>query len=75
MLAASVWADPSENKYIGNFKSSDVGLEVKADMLNNLPLILDDTSQKDKKIEENFERIVYDLCSGQGKPGPTKNWG
>lgn len=75
MLAASVWADPSENKYIGNFKSSDVGLEVKADMLNNLPLILDDTSQKDKKIEENFERIVYDLCSGQGKTRSNKELG
>lgn len=75
MLAASVWADPSENKYIGNFKSSDVGLEVKADMLNNLPLILDDTSQKDKKIEESFERIVYDLCSGQGKTRSNKELG
>lgn len=75
MLAASVWANPSENKYIGNFKSSDVGLEIKADMLNNLPMILDDTSQKDKKIEENFERIVYDLCSGQGKTRSNKELG
>lgn len=75
MLAASIWADPSENKYIGNFKSSDVGIEVKADMLNNLPMILDDTSQKDKKIEENFERIVYDLCSGQGKTRSNKELG
>lgn len=75
MLAASVWADPAENKYIGNLKSSDVGLEVKADMLNNLPMILDDTSQKDKKIEENFERIVYDLCSGQGKTRSNKELG
>lgn len=75
MLAASVWADPGENKYIGNFKSSDVGLEVKADMLNNLPMILDDTSQKDRKIEENFERIVYDLCSGQGKTRSNKELG
>lgn len=75
MLAASVWADPAENRYIGNFKSSDVGLEVKADMLNNLPMILDDTSQKDKRIEENFERIVYDLCSGQGKTRSNKELG
>ena len=75
MVAASVWADPAENKYIGNFKSSDVGLEVKADMLNNLPLILDDTSQKDRRIEENFERIVYDLCSGQGKTRSNKDLG
>lgn len=75
MLAASVWANPVENKYIGNFKNSDVGLEIKADMLNNLPMILDDTSQKDKKIEENFERIVYDLCSGQGKTRSNKELG
>ncbi len=75
MIAASVWADPAENKYIGNFKNTDVGLEIKADMLNNLPLIIDDTSQKEKKIEENFEKIVYDLCSGQGKTRSNKELG
>ncbi len=75
MLAASVWADPSEKAYLGNFRNTDVGLEAKANMLNNLPLILDDTSQRNKKYQEDFEGIVYDLCSGKGKTRSNKDLG
>ena len=45
MLAASVWANPAESAYIGDFKTTDVALEAKANMLNHLPMILDDTSK------------------------------
>ena len=69
MLGASVWANPGESRYIGDFKTTDVALEAKSDMLNNLPLILDDTSKVSAKIRDNFEGIVYDLCSGKGKSG------
>lgn len=75
MVAASVWANPSENAYIGDYKTTDVALEAKADMLNNLPLILDDTSRTSKKLSENFEGIVYDLCSGKGKSRSNKELG
>lgn len=75
MLAASVWADPTENQYIGDFKSTEVSLEVRCDMLNNLPLILDDTSKVSSRIKENFEGLVYDLCSGKGKSRSDKNLG
>ena len=75
MLAASVWADPDESRYIGDFKSTDVALEAKADMLNNLPLILDDTSKTSSRIRENFEGVVYYLCSGKGKSRSNKNLG
>lgn len=75
MLAASVWANPDDSVYIGDYKSTDVSLEVKADMLNHLPLILDDTSQVGNRIKENFEGIVYDLCSGKGKSRSNKELG
>lgn len=75
MLAASVWADPDENAYIGDYKTTDVALEAKADMLNHLPLILDDTSKKNRKIEDNFEGLVYDLCSGKGKSRSNRELG
>lgn len=75
MLAASVWADPDENAYIGDYKTTDVALESKADMLNHLPVILDDTSKKNRKIEDNFEGLVYDLCSGKGKSRSNKELG
>ena len=75
MLAASVWANPDESQYIGDFKTTDVALEAKADMLNHLPMMLDDTSKTSSRIRENFEGIVYDLCSGKGKSRSNKELG
>lgn len=75
MLAASIWADPDENVYIKDYKGTEVGLEASCDLLNNLPLILDDTSKKNRKIEDNFEGLVYDLCSGKGKTRSNKELG
>lgn len=75
MLAASVWANPDESRYIGDFKTTDTALEARADMLNNLPMMLDDTSKTSSRIRENFEGIVYDLCSGKGKSRSNKELG
>lgn len=75
MLACSVWANPDGNQYIGDYKSTDVALEVMADMLNNLPVLLDDTSNATRKIVEDFENIVYRLCSGKGKSRSNKELG
>ncbi len=75
MLAASVWANPSDSQYIGDFKSTEVQLEVRADMLNHLPMILDDSSKVSARIRENFEGFVYDLCSGKGKSRSNKELG
>lgn len=75
MLAASVWANPDESRYIGDFKTTDVALEAKADMLNHLPMFLDDTSKVSNRIRDNFEGVVYDLCSGKGKSRSNKDLG
>lgn len=75
MLACSVWANPDESQYIGDFKTTDVALEAKADMLNNLPMMLDDTSKTSARVRDNFEGIVYDLCSGKGKSRSNKELG
>ena len=75
MLAASVWANPDESAYIKDYKGTEVGLEAISDLLNHLPLILDDTSKKNRRIEENFEGLVYDLCSGKGKTRSNKEIG
>lgn len=75
MLACSVWANPDESQYIGDFKTTDVALEAKADMLNHLPMMLDDTSKTSARIRDNFEGIVYDLCSGKGKSRSNKELG
>ena len=75
MISASVWANPGESQYIGDFKTTDVALEAKADMLNNLPMILDDTSKTSARIRDNFEGVVYDLCSGKGKSRSNRELG
>jgi hypothetical protein len=38
-------------------------------------MILDDTSKKNRRIEENFEGVVYDLCSGKGKTRSNRDIG
>lgn len=75
MLAASIWADPAESKYIGDFKTTDVALEAKSNLLNHLPLMLDDSSKVSSRIRDNFEGVVYDLCSGKGKSRSNKELG
>lgn len=75
MVAASVWANPSDSQYIGDFKSTEVQLEVRADMLNHLPMLLDDSSKVSARIRDNFEGFVYDLCSGKGKSRSNKELG
>lgn len=75
MLAASVWANPADNQYIGDFKTTDTQLEIRADLLNHLPMMLDDTSKVSSRIRDNFEGVVYDLCSGKGKSRSNKELG
>ena len=75
MLAASVWANPDENAFVGDYKSTETALEAKADMLNHLPMLLDDTSNQNRRLAENFESLVYVLCSGKGKTRSNKDIG
>ena len=75
MVAASIWADPEEHQYIGNFDQTPVGMEVRADLLNSLPMMLDDTSNATRWTKEDFERLIYMLCSGKGKTRSNKNLG
>nr|DAS46199.1 MAG TPA: active helicase ring shaped helicase [Caudoviricetes sp.] len=75
MLAASVWANPDENAFIGDYKSTETALEAKADILNHLPMLLDDTSNQNRRLAENFESLVYVLCSGKGKTRSNKDIG
>lgn len=75
MVATSIWANPDESAYIGDFKTTEVALEAKADMLNHLPMVLDDTSKTSSRIRDNFEGMVYDMCSGKGKSRSNKELG
>ena len=75
MIAASVWANPSEAQFIGDFKTTETSIEARCDMLNNLPLMLDDSSKADKRIADNFENLIYSLCGGKGKSRSNRDIG
>ena len=75
MLAASIWADPAGYRYITDFKSTDVSLELRADFLNHLPLMLDDTAMVKEKYNDDFSKLIYSLASGKGKSRSNTNLG
>ena len=74
-IAASVWGNPSPGAYVGNFRSTDTSLETRADMLNNFPMILDDSKNASQYIRDNYETLIYNLCSGKGKARSNKDLG
>ena len=67
MVAASVFADPSEGKYITDSYSTQNAFEIRLDILNHLPLMMDDLSKVRDKLNDNFTDLIYLLCSGRGK--------
>ena len=75
MVATSIWANPGENKYITDPVSSQVALEVRNDILNNLPMVIDDLSKTKDKYGDTFTDIIYMLCGGKGKDRSNVNLG
>lgn len=75
MLAASVWANPSDNEYITDPKATVTALELRLDFLNNLPMLIDDMAQLKNKYDGDFSELVYFLCSGKGKDRANQNLG
>lgn len=67
MLACSLWADPGEGKYITDSYATQNAFEVRLDILNNLPLLMDDLSKIRDKLNDGFTDLIYLLCSGKGK--------
>jgi hypothetical protein len=67
MMAASIWANPAENKYITDSYATQNAFEIRLDILNHLPLLMDDLSKVRDKLNDNFTDLIYLLCSGKGK--------
>lgn len=76
MLAASVWGNPDKDSgYMGDFLTTPVAIEARADLLNHLPMILDDTSKVSKRMQDDFSELVYTLCNGTGKDRSNQSLG
>ncbi|MFA9376255.1 MAG: DUF927 domain-containing protein [Lachnotalea sp.] len=75
MVATSIWANPGESKYMTDPVSTLVSLEVRADILNNLPMVIDDLSKTRDKYGDSFTDFIYMLCGGKGKDRSNVNLG
>lgn len=75
MLAASVWADPSEGKFMTDAKSTTTASEIRLNFLNNLPLLIDDMAQVKEQYRDDFSQLIYAWCSGSGKGRGNKGMG
>ena len=74
-LAASVWADPRPGRFMTDFQSTAVMLEITQDFLNSLPLILDDSATVKNKTFFSMSDFIYLRCSEKGKGRSDKNLG
>ncbi len=73
-LAASAWGDAEENEHgsmLSTWESTAVWRERAAEILNNMPLILDDT--KNVRFPDDIAKTVYAFCQGRGRGRGTVN--
>ena len=64
-LAASVWGHPT--KYRVSKSTSDVAMQQRLGLLNSLPLISDEITNKNCKDFEWIPGFIFDVSEGQGK--------
>lgn len=75
MLASSVWGNPQIGEYSISFNSTDVGQELNAAFLNNLPLCIDELQIQASSGVRDFDKMIYKLAEGIGKTRGTKTGG
>lgn len=75
MLAASIWGDPRLGRFMTDISGTGTGVEVRSDVLNHLPLFVDDLSKIKEVYKDAFTDLVYAWCSGKGKDRSDQNLG
>ena len=76
MLVASMIGNPDIGSgIVGNFSTTFAGIEIFADFLNNIPLLLDDSNSASSNVEEAFDFLIYNLVDGKGKTRSNKDLG
>jgi len=69
-VAASVYGDPNNDQWVGNWNTTAVGAELRAAVLSDLPLCFDEVGAGDMK---QTEKLVYMLINGGGKARGQKD--
>ncbi len=75
MLATSIWANPEEGAYMTDAKATAVAMEVRLNVLNSLPMTIDDMAQVKNQYDEDFSQLIYRWCAGIGKDRSNQNLG
>lgn len=75
MLAASIWGDPRLGRFMTDISATGTGMEVRSDVLNHLPLFVDDLSKIKETYKDAFTDLIYAWCSGKGKDRSDQNLG
>lgn len=72
-LAASVWGNPSEHKYLQSFDSTAVAQETISGLLHSLPLIMDELQIV--RGSKNLDTMVHRLTQKSGRARGTRSGG
>lgn len=74
-ICTSIWADPGEGKYITDAKATYTAMEMRLNVLNSLPMTLDDMAQVKNQYDGDFSELIYRWCAGKGKDRSNKELG
>lgn len=75
MIATSIWANPSEGQYMTDAKATATAMEIRLNILNSLPMTLDDMAQIKNQQDEDFSQLIYRWCAGKGRDRSNVNLG
>lgn len=75
MIATSIWADPNEGAYMTDAKATTTAMEIRLNILNSLPMTLDDMAQIKNQYDGDFSSLVYRWCAGKGRDRSNVNLG
>lgn len=64
-MVASIWGHPT--RYMVGKDTSGVAMQQRLGLLNSLPLVCDEITQKNRKDFEWFPGFVFDMTDGKGK--------
>lgn len=74
-ICTSIWADPGEGKYITDAKATNTAMEIRLNILNSLPMTLDDMAQIKNTYDGDFSELIYRWCAGKGRDRSNKDLG
>lgn len=75
MIATSIWANPGEGQYMTDAKATATAMEIRLNILNSLPMTLDDMAQIKNQQDEDFSQLIYRWCAGKGRDRSNVNLG